>query len=107
MSSMLTEVDQLSPRESILMEKEVEENRLARDFELTKLKMELDSRRANKELEVKLQELRVAQVHEQSKLKRLPVLLLKILLFPFLGLAIIFTIPLSEAKLRDLLEFLA
>jgi hypothetical protein len=103
---MLTGQDILTPRESILMEQEVEENKRAREHELAVKKLELESRAELKRLEVDLLAKRLLIQQEGSRLRRWPVLLLRLPLLPFVGLVLLFTIPLHRELPAEFWELL-
>jgi len=86
---MLTSQDMLTPRESILMEAETEQARLAREHEVTMKRLELETRVEIKKLDVRLGELKLELAQAEASAKRIPLLILRLFMVPFIGVGYI------------------
>jgi hypothetical protein len=107
---MIEYIDQISPREQLLLRRDDEQLTQARDHEITVKKLELEERRKLKttelETQVLLKELELKLRVQEAKLRRIPFLILKLPLVLFIGPAIIVTKLRGREVDQNLLDFL-
>lgn len=97
---MITYQDTLTPREHLMMENEKEGTLAAYEHQIT-------LKRLDTEAKIELKKLELAIRQEEARLNRVPLLLLRLPILPFLGIAYIITSlkgrP-AEARFWDLLK---